>query len=246
MRVSSMDWLSAEVGSEFPVIGGTQAERSGQWPLGRVFQRWLLSREVVRTIWPWSPIFSGRRDSIVSRSVPTSSNQSRTYQTPPAVFLPLPGLGFEPGVQMLSQLMHKEMTQECFSWHPTQLSVQQLVWGLAQRVTQRSSESIHTWKLRAGRKTSAFPKVPTGKRSSQAEAPRALTVKSNLRNCIIKTWHGQHLDLDNISFQRHKLGKISLRPGSLKWTTRYSYGPIKQICNEDEENHAGNHPTQCQ
>lgn len=37
MKVSSLDWLSAEVGSELPVIGGTRAEI--RWSLGRVFQR---------------------------------------------------------------------------------------------------------------------------------------------------------------------------------------------------------------
>lgn len=32
-----MDWLSAEVGSEIPVIGGVQADI--RWPLDRVFQK---------------------------------------------------------------------------------------------------------------------------------------------------------------------------------------------------------------
>ena len=43
-----MGWLSAEVDSEFPVLGGAQAEV--RQPLGRVFQRWFLPWEAVRTI----------------------------------------------------------------------------------------------------------------------------------------------------------------------------------------------------
>ena len=241
MRGPSVGWLSAEVDSEFPVLGGAQAEV--RQPLGRVFQRWFLPWEAVRTIWPWSPIFSGLHDSVVSRGVP-KSNQSRPCQTPPAwvlqlFFLPSQGWASEWGVPNF-QFMHKERTQNCFSWwHPSQLPVQQPARGLAQRATWRFTEGAPTLeRWRQGGNQGLRPSPCGKKKQAGGRQPQQFSWSE------VKFRRPWDKDRAWAPSGWHQLPEawtwgMSLRPG----TAKYSYMLIKQTCHEDKESHAGKHPT---
>lgn len=120
------------------------------------------------------------------------------------------GWAFEWGMQMLSQLMHKEITQNCFSWqHPTQLSVQQPqeVWP------RRLLEGLlreHPHVQGGGREENqGLPPSPSGKKKEAGGSPNSSHgLKSNLEDRVIKTLPEHHLDDIISASQGMNLGKF--------------------------------------
>ena len=174
MRVPSMDWLSAEVGSEFPVMRGVQAEVRQR--LGRVFQRWFLGgSQDYMTLEPchlWAPWFYSEWRCSWLQLEQTIPNPTSLGSS--AVSSSLPGLD------------HRMESANVFSAHaprsyPELLHTAAASSALCPTAGTRpgqddflkiSWKSTHMWEMETGRKTSVFPQSPSGKKEAGRQQPQ--------------------------------------------------------------------------